>query len=262
MTDLRHSFDGVPEIYDRVRPSYPPALFDDVFLYLDVSSRVSPKVVEIGPGTGQATAGLLERGAQVTAVEIGPRMSAFLRRKFANEARLEVVTSAFEDAQLASEVYDLVVSATAFHWVDPDIRLVKARRLLRPGGSLAIISTNRIASSADRGFFERAFPVYQKYRPDEQRHELPGEDLTPPEHGELLVSGLFDDVTLRRYRWDQTYSTAGYADLQRSYSWTQTVAPAAQETLIADLCDVIEREYGGSVVRPLVITLTLGRRPR
>src|SRR3989304_1678398 len=94
----RVAFDNVLEIYDRVRPSYPPALFDEMFHYLrDATDAAEPLVVEIGPGTGKATASLLDRCARVTAVEIGPEMSAFLRRKFASE-RLRVINVPFEEA--------------------------------------------------------------------------------------------------------------------------------------------------------------------
>jgi SAM-dependent methyltransferase len=134
MTERRHHerlmFDKVPEIYDRVRPSYPPALFDKAFRYLRERVEVAePQVVEIGPGTGQATRSLLERGARVTAVEIGASLSAFLRRKFAGESRLEVISAPFEVARLESGAYDLVFSATAFHWIDP-----AGRRQPRPTG--------------------------------------------------------------------------------------------------------------------------------
>jgi len=257
----RIAFDNVPELYDRVRPGYPPALFDEMFRYLrEAVDTTEPRVVEIGPGTGKATASLLERGAHVTAVEIGPEMTAFLRRKFAAQERLQVINAAFEDAELAAGAYDLVVSATAFHWVDPAVRFAKSRELLRPGGVLAVVMTNQIASDADRGFFDRVFPIYLKYRPDEHNTEVPGENVVPVEYEEMRSTGLFADVTLYRYRWDQTYPTEAYADLVRSYANTQMMEPGPREALIADLCEVIDREYGGSVTRPLVMTLTLGRK--
>jgi len=256
--EKRLSFDSVPEIYDRARPSYPEPLFDELFAYLGVAE---PAIVEVGPGTGQATRSLLERGARVTAVEIGPDLAAFLGRKFAAAAdQLNVVNSSFEDAVLPKASFDAVVSATAFHWVEPAIRLRKSCDLLRPQGVLAIIGTNQIASDADRGFFNRVFPVYQKYFPNEEQSTTPGEDVVPPEFAEVESSGLFVDVMLRRYRWDQTYSTEAYADLMRSYSNMQLMEPSAREQLIADVCSVIDWEYGSFVTRPLVITLTIGRR--
>ena len=65
---------------------------------------------------------------------------------------------------------------------------------------------------------------------------------------------------MQRFRWDQTYDTASYADLMRTYSNMQAMLPDAREALIAELSDVIEREYGGHVTRPLVVALTMARR--
>ena len=126
---------------------------------------------------------------------------------------------------------------------------------------LATLSTIQIRSETDRGYFERTFALYQRYRPDERRRELPSEALAvPSDYEEFRSSGLLDDVMVRRYRWDQTYTTEAYEQFVRSYSDTRAMGTAAREGLIADLRDVIEREFGGSVVRPLVIGLTLGRR--
>jgi SAM-dependent methyltransferase len=72
----RRSFDEAAEHYDAVRPGYPDALFDEL------ASRVPPPadVLEVGPGTGQATGALLERGYRVLAVELGARLAAHARR--------------------------------------------------------------------------------------------------------------------------------------------------------------------------------------
>src|SRR5262245_65787337 len=71
----RESFDRVPDIYHDIRPGYPPALFDDLFALLPTR----PHILEVGPGTGQATRNLVSHGATVHAIEIGPGMAAKLR---------------------------------------------------------------------------------------------------------------------------------------------------------------------------------------
>jgi hypothetical protein len=50
-SDIRLSFDRVAASYDDIRPHYPAELFDLLFSYLPDR----PKIVEVGPGTGQAT---------------------------------------------------------------------------------------------------------------------------------------------------------------------------------------------------------------
>lgn len=253
------AFDNVPEIYDRARPSYPEPLFDDLWARLVTPG---PEIVEIGPGTGKATRSLLERGATVTAVEPGRRMAEFLREKFAAAygERLRVVNSPFEAAELALAAFDIVFAATSFHWVDPAVRLSRAHEVLRAAGIIAIVSTNQIRSDADRGFFDRVQPIYRKYFPDEARDDLPGEDVVPAEFAEIDGSLLFGSAELLRYRWDQSYATEQWADLVRSFSNTQVMEAVPREGLIADLSSFIDREYGGSITRPLVMTLTFARR--
>ena len=113
-------FDNVPEIYDRVRPTYPPELFDELFSYLRPGGDGELRAVEIGPATGQATRPLLEHGMAVTAVEPGEALAEFLRTKLGGEfPQLDVTTAKFEGAELESGAFDLVLAATSFHWLDP-----------------------------------------------------------------------------------------------------------------------------------------------
>ncbi len=260
--ETRLSFDKVPESYDRSRPEYPGPAFEELLSYLRVRRPVeAPVVLEIGPGTGQATGTLLSRGARVTAVEIGPRLAQFLRRKLASAENLEVLTGAFEGIDLPRAAFDIVFAATSFHWLDQSVRVRKSVELLTPGGVLATLTTIQIQSDVDRGYFERTFPIYQRYRPEEQQGETPTEEeAIPYDYDEFRSSELLEDVVLHRYRWDQTYTTDDYEHLVRSYSSTQIMDSAAREGLLADLRRVIEDEFGGTVVRPLVIGLTLARR--
>lgn len=253
------AFDGVAAAYDRVRPSYPEELFADLWAYAGIGGE--PEVLELGAGTGKATASLLAGGARVTAVELGPNLAAFLAAKFGGHPRLRVLNAAFEQAELAEAAFDVVVAATAFHWLDPAVRLPRCHAALRPGGALAIIDTNQVASVADRGFFARCQPIYRRFYPDEEAAALPDSGAWPEAFREVSESDLFEDVRLWRYPWDQRYSTAEYAALVRSYSNTQSLGAKRGEELIVDLSALIDAEFDGYVVRPLVITLVAARRP-
>ena len=66
---LRVTFDGDAERYDRARPGYPAATFDDLLALTGLGPGA--RVLEIGCGTGQATVPLAERGCQIVAVELG-----------------------------------------------------------------------------------------------------------------------------------------------------------------------------------------------
>jgi ubiquinone/menaquinone biosynthesis C-methylase UbiE len=130
-------FDGIAGLYDAARPGYPAEIVDAVCAIAGIGPGAG--VLEVGCGTGQLTRQLAGRSFELTAIDIGPAMIAAARRNVADPmARFHVC--AFE--QFAGHgPFDLIVSATAFHWVDPGIGLAKAARLLRPGGWLALLST-------------------------------------------------------------------------------------------------------------------------
>lgn len=253
------AFDNVPHIYTRVRPEYPPTFYDALFEMLP--DRLAPiRAVEVGAGTGQATGALLARGAHVTAIEIGPRIAAYLERRFSRQPNLRVIVSTFEDAPLPVGVWDLVFAATAYHWVRPEARMVRPHALLAAGGVLAVVDTLQVASEADRGFFRRSDPIYRKYWPDQAYQGAPEPDVDPAVLAEMRASGLFQDVQVRRRRWDQVYSAEAYLDLVESYSNTNELPPEARAAFLADLRAFVETESGGTVLRPLSITMVTGRR--
>src|SRR6266536_5249299 len=146
---LRETFDEAAERYDRARPGYPPVVFDD----LDDLAGIGPgcRMLEIGCGTGQATVPLADRGCQIVAVELGPGLASVARRNLARFPLVQVVVTAFEDWPLPPEPFDVVVAATAFHWIDPAVRVSKVADALRPGGALAVVSTHHVAGG-DQGF--------------------------------------------------------------------------------------------------------------
>ena len=130
-------FDGVAELYDATRQGYPAEIVDSVFTTAGIGPGTA--VLEIGCGTGQLTRELAGRGLNLTAIDIGAAMVEAARRNVADPtARFQ--TSSFEDFTDGGP-FDLIVSATAFHWIDPGIGLAKAARLLRPGGWLALLTT-------------------------------------------------------------------------------------------------------------------------
>jgi SAM-dependent methyltransferase len=129
-------FDEIVEDYDRHRPTYPDALVDRA------CERLSPgaAVLEIGCGTGQLTRSLLARGLRVTAVEPGRQLIARARDQCGGAGDVQFVNARLEDAPLQRARYEAVFSASAIHWVDPDVSWRKAAEALLDGGSLALLS--------------------------------------------------------------------------------------------------------------------------
>jgi SAM-dependent methyltransferase len=128
------AFGASADEYDRYRPRYPQSLV------VDLVTRDGTRVVDVGAGTGIASAQLAEAGAEVVAVEPDPRMV-----RVAVDKGLRVEQATFEDWEPAGRTFDLVVFAQSFHWVEPRSALTKVATILAPGGRLALLS-NRVRS--------------------------------------------------------------------------------------------------------------------
>jgi ubiquinone/menaquinone biosynthesis C-methylase UbiE len=134
----RALFDGVADRYRASRRGYPP---ESVQFIID-TARLGPgrAVLEVGCGTGQLTGQLAAHGLAVTAIDIGASMITAARQHLSGSpASFQVVS--FEELDASEGSFDLIISATAFHWLDPEVKFAKAARLLKAGGWLALLDT-------------------------------------------------------------------------------------------------------------------------
>jgi len=250
--DPRFSFNEAVDNYDEVRPSYPPELFDVLFSLLPPQ----PEIVEVGPGTGQATKDLLARGASVHAIEIGPAMAGKLGTNFPTR-QLQVSTGDFEMLDIEPASADAVFSATAYHWISHDAQTERPATILKPGGLVAITDLIQVSSPDDAGFFATTTPIYKRYGEAHAGPPPPERDAAQPAVRKTFeADGRFEAVTVYRYNWNQTYSATDYRKLMLSYSVTQMMHELDRAGLLDDIESLIRSDFDGTITRPLVVTLT------
>jgi SAM-dependent methyltransferase len=255
---LRRTFSEDAELYDRCRPGYPLALFEDLATL--AGAGPGSRVLEIGCGTGQATAPLARLGYTIVAVELGAEMAAVARRSLAAHPHVRIVVGAFEDWPLPATKFDIVLSATAFHWLDPDTRMTKTADALRPDGVLAVVSTHHIAGGTEP-FFVDVQQCYERFDPDTPPglRLLAAVDI-PQDSAEFRQSGRFGPVKFRRYEWDRTYTARGYLDLLSTYSGHRAMPRDAREGLFACIANLINNDHGGHVTKRYMTELALAHR--
>jgi SAM-dependent methyltransferase len=259
---LRATFDGDALLYDEVRPGYPVALFGDVVSLSGIPS--GGRILEIGCGTGQATVPLARRGYRILCVELGDNLAAVARRNLKVYPLVEIRTGDFEEWPLEAGTFDLAVSATAFHWLDPAVAYRKVANALTPGGAIALFWNEHVHSDASAGFFEAAQEVYEREAPEivkpDDHKRMPRPDDLPDRAAELEASGVFGSVITRKYRWDESYDAAGYLRVLNTYSGHRSLNDASRDRLFRGISDLIETRFGGRIVKGYLTTLYVTHR--
>jgi SAM-dependent methyltransferase len=126
------------ETYEQGRPDYPPAL--TALLSEQIGLTLGRRVIDVAAGTGKLTRRLLTTGAEVLAAEPMAGMRAALRQAV---PATTVMAATAETLPLADATVDGVTVAQAFHWFDVPRATAEFRRVLRPGGHLAVINNRR-----------------------------------------------------------------------------------------------------------------------
>jgi SAM-dependent methyltransferase len=258
---LRRTFDEAASLYDEVRPGYPEDLFDDIVSLSGI--RPAGRILEIGCGTGQATVPFARRGYRILCIELGENMAALARRNLRRYPQAEVRIGAFEESPLEEKAFDLAISATAFHWLDPAVAYPKAAGALRDGGSLALFWNVHVHSEASEDFFEAAQRIYEREASEiwDHKHEGPPRAHEVPDRtGEIESSGLFEAVTRRNYRWDEIYDAEGYLRVLNTYSGHRSLSDDARERLFRGIADLIDDRSSGRIVKGYLTTLYVARK--
>ena len=260
----RIHFDDIVVNYEKSRWDYPTELFNDVINYQGGKSKMS---LEIGAGTGKATAPFLDARYDVTAVELGANMSAFLRDKFKGNRNFSVITASFEDAILEDNCYDLIYSASAFHWVDPKIGCPKVFSLLKNGGTFALFRSN-VDSYQSESLYEDIEEQYEKhyFKPYKKPIRTPRDEQFGPSsilrgYGfEGLEDYGFTDIFTKLYDVTLTYDADKYIALQDTMSDHRSLPEDDRTALYSGIKDVIIR-HGGIIEVNHFFQLYMGRKP-
>jgi SAM-dependent methyltransferase len=254
----RDSFDAVAEAYDRARPSYPERLVDELVALADIDE--GSRVLEIGPGTGQLSVPLAMRGAFLVTVERGPRLAEIARRNLARFQHAEVVVADFDCWEGSPASFDVIVAATAFHWLDPSTRVARCAAMLRPGGSLAIVQTRWGVAQGDDPFFAASQTCYSRWDPnhDPRLRQARPEDVAQP-CIDLAITE-FERVARRRYLCAREYSAATFCDLLGTFSDVLALEEGCRTGFLACVAGLIESHFGGRIVRHDLYDLCVARR--
>jgi len=256
-TVFRVRFGEDAAAYDRTRPVAPDTVFDEIVRLAGWAPGSA--VVEIGPGTGQATRPLARRGLRIVAVEIDPRLAARARENLVGFPDVEVVTTSFERWKAGDATFDGVVACNSFHWLDPDIRVLEAAALLRPSGCLVVAATPVVVPDDAGRFWWDVQDDWAAVGADRVDPADAHPDLVEDASAAVRATGLFEEPVVIRRRFDVVLTAEEYATNLSTQSGVKELPVEARGELIERIRRRVEAQ-GGRVTVHHVAVATLAKR--
>lgn len=241
--DLRRTFNTDEYNYDKSRPDYPKELFEEIFDYINLSENSN--ILEIGIGTGQATLPFLNKGCNVTAVELGDKLVRYCVQKFSHFDNFNIINSDFIEADLSEKSFDFIYSATAFHWIPKDSAYAKIKSLLKSNDAFALFWNHPFVSNVSDESNLASMAVYKKYRSNEK---TPVEfDLTKSQNqiNELKQYG-FTNIKSKVYKRIRRLTSEEYISLIKTYSDHNALPEEVRKAFEKDMKKAID-DVGGVI---------------
>ncbi len=212
MEHVRKAFDTFAQEYDTIREYVIPEMrqFYGTAVWAAESNYESPRILDVGAGTGLMSAFLLTKfpHAHITLMDFAENMLDIARKRFENQANIEYLIADYRISDLKGP-YDIVCSALSIHHLGPDEKkdlFSKIFAVLSPGGMFV----NADQADGETPYFRNRYLGYWN-------EFLQSGPLNEAERGEILTRrDKLDrnDTLLNQLLW---LKNAGFSDVDVVY---------------------------------------------
>lgn len=216
---LAQRFAEVADVYERGRPDYPPAVVGALAAELGIPAGA--RVADLGAGTGKLTRSLLQEGFDVVAVEPQEALCSVLAESVGPD---RVKQGPAEAIPLPADSVAAVTVADAFHWFDQAAALKEIRRILRPGGGLAVLFN--VPDWSGTEWADKVASLLTESRP-----EHPGLDGRPWRES-VREAGGWTEPREVRVTTNQPASVERLLDFLASTSWIAAMEPKERDDIL------------------------------
>ena len=245
-------FGEVAEVYHRYRPGYPDELFE--WILTTCQTLTTDLIVDVGCGTGKASAPLIARGYEILGLEPDPAMASIALRELQESGLFSIEEATLDGWPGTPRKAGLVIAGQAWHWTNPATRFQRVGSMLRSNGWLCVFwnrpeqrelpfdaATDLIYAELAPEFTTKPYPV-----------RLPGSKAaisaeTPTE--EIDLSGLFGPVEEFQMTWELDVSTNDHIQNLRTQSDHRMLKPSVLDDLLMQVAKRIDL-VGGSYRQP------------
>lgn len=253
--DFRKIFDGIPDEFDKWRPRYCEELFSDLIEYAKLDPGKT--VLEIGPGTGQATEPILRTGCSFLAIELGNNLAEFTKDKFRSYNNFQIINADFETYDFGLHQFDLVFSAAAFQWIPEKIGYPKAYDILKRNGTFAMFMM-RPDMRPGGGYTDE--PLYSKIQEVYAEYFHPEINYTCKLDYDAREKYGFVDLEYCQYHKKREYNADDYISLIGTHSDHLTLQEPNKSRFFEGIREAIISE-GNKITIYDKIVLYLARKP-
>lgn len=258
---LEWTFDTVASIYEKLRPGYVEELYQALFDYIPIDENSN--VVEVGSGGGQATAPILKTGCKLTAVEYGEQFSELLKEKFREYQKFSVITGKFEDTAFEENTFDLVFSASAFHWVPEKIGYEKVFSMLKNGGVFARFANHPYRDKGNPALSEEIDEIYDEYYNkfyNKKREVLTEYSQAQAKDRAMIANKYgFTDIRYALFHRERVFTAKEYVELLGTYSDHIAIEKKIRIKFFLKIEEAINN-HGGTITVYDTIDLQLARK--
>jgi SAM-dependent methyltransferase len=228
--------------YDRTRPHYPQDKIDRLISLTSLTQN--SRILEIGCGPATATVSFANIGCPLVCLEPNPNFYRLARHNCQSYSQIEIINTSLEEWQLETARFDVVFSATAFHWIPAAIGYPKVAAVLKDDGYFILLWNGQLLPNTEiaRSLVE----VYQKFAPDLVAYEdIQTQKESLYSLGKMLQdSGLFTVPSYEESVIDVTYSVEDYLLLLSTYSPYIALDLESRRSLFLGLREKLDREVG------------------
>ncbi len=253
--DFRKIFDSIPEQFDEWRPRYCEELFNDLIDYAKLGTDKA--VLEVGPGTGQATEPILRTGCSYLAIELGENLTQFMTNRFSSYKNFQIVNADFETYDFGKDRFDLVYSAAAFQWIPEKIGYTKAYEILKSGGTFAMFmmrpNLQPSGGYTDEPLYSKIQEVYNKFFHPETEYKCKLDYDVRDMYG-------FVNLECREYLKTREYTADGYVSFLGTHADHITLQEPYKSKFYEGIREVIQN-FGNKITLYDKITIYLARKP-
>ena len=238
-------YSEVADAYNRTRPRYPQELINRTVELAKISKNT--QILEIGCGPGTATTEFAKLGCSMVCLEPSREACDLARENCQGFANVEIINTTFEEWELQPNRFDIVLAATSFHWVSPELGYPKLEQILKDDGNLILLSNKEPQPSYE--VYQILDEVYQKHAPSLSRYEDRGthERILRGLGENVVKSGLFRDLVFECMECDRTYSIDDYLTLLSTLSPYIVLDSQKRGDLFNDLREALVKNLGDTI---------------